>query len=245
MTATSQASMQESVEGVEGSLLVGWDPRLLVGESTSDSSEGRVLLRQQVFRDLLRLIQSYRQEPTPGSDTESFFRVLQAIPEADVRFERGGVYHFLSVKPRRVTKLTFERMVRQFSTYLEAVARRLPRFQANLTDRARAELAQSESTLWAVDDAVFALRNQMRERGLEGHIEVDAVQDPESPPPPAIAITASVKELTSERWFELWNELAREAEAAMGPWKPDHRIVVVVRRDRGGEWSRGNSTSLP
>ena len=102
-----------------------------------------------------------------------------------------------------------------------------------LTDRARFELGRSEVTPWAVDEAVFAVHRTLHNKGLSSDIVVDAVQDPESPPPPTIGITVFVKDVTSKDRFELWDSLAQEVEEALSRWKPEHRIVVIVKKDGG------------
>ncbi len=243
MIATSQTSIREPEERAEGRLVVELDPCFSLDKSTSGSWEGQVPLQRQVSAYLRYLMQAYFREAAPRSDTESLLETLQAAPKVDAYFLCDRVSPFTFERLERGTELPSEYLVRAILMHLKHTAREMPKFQADLTDRAREELAQSENTPWAVDDAIFALRRQLRERGLEGHIMVDAIQDPESPPPPVIAITVSVQELTSQRWFELWDALAKEVELAIGPWKPDHRVVIVVRRSQGGEWSQGNSTS--
>lgn len=116
-----------------------------------------------------------------------------------------------------------------------------PRIMATLTQRARAELQFSPNTQWAVDESVVAIRGELGEIEPVTDIEVDAIQDAESPPPRTIEILVRIRGLDTKDRFAIWNRLAEVVEVALQPWRPDHRIVVTVKRGRRGDGSAGLS----
>ena len=175
------------------------------------------------------------------SDSYSFADAASADFERESPYQRLFISTF---KPWRVLEFIPE-LDYAVSSWPRYVRQDVLTFKPTLTSKARVEFAHSQITPWAVDEAVFSIQRYLRERDLVENIIVDAIQDPESPPPPNITITVYLEELTSERRFEIWDALAEKVENALVPWKPEHRIVVVVISSRGGKWNQENSTGLP